>query len=185
MGAIMSLFPAIAASKPSTLEATPKKPLVLASRASKLAQIQTNYVLALLRAAHPSVEFTTSFTTNAEGDKDKINALYILGGKAIWTKELEVVLKEGEVDFLVHSFKDVPTVLPEGMIIAAVPERASPLDSFVVKKGKEKEWRNLNDLPDGSTVGTGSIRRIAQLRRTFPKLKFADVVSAVHIQLKL
>ncbi|KAL0960710.1 hypothetical protein HGRIS_005735 [Hohenbuehelia grisea] len=151
--------------------------ITLASRGSQLAQIQTNIVLAELEAAFPSTssgghKFTTSFMSTA-GDKNQSQALYLLGGKALWTKELEVALKEGDVDMLVHSLKDVPTTLPDGCLLGAILKREDPVDSLVVKKGKS--WKTLEDLPDGSVVGTSSVRRVAQLRRKFPKLQFLDV----------
>lgn len=148
----------------------------LASRASQLAQIQTNLVRDALAAAHPSLTFATSFMTTG-GDHNQSQALYLLGGKALWTKELEVALKEGVVDMLVHSFKDVPTVLPDGCEIAGVMEREDPVDCLVVKKGET--WTSLEELPDGSVVGTSSVRRVAQLKRKFPTLVFKDVVSLV------
>ncbi|KAJ7451134.1 porphobilinogen deaminase, dipyromethane cofactor binding domain-containing protein [Mycena latifolia] len=149
----------------------------LASRASQLAQIQTNIVVAELEALFPpeadaSPRFATSFMSTA-GDRNQSQALYLLGGKALWTKDLEVALKEGSVDMLVHSFKDVPTVLPDGCIIGAILERENPVDSLVVKAGKD--WKSLEELPAGSVVGTSSVRRVAQLRRNFPELKFLDV----------
>ncbi|KAJ7674427.1 porphobilinogen deaminase [Mycena rosella] len=149
----------------------------LASRASQLAQIQTNIVVAELEARFPpaaeaSPRFATSFMSTA-GDRNQSQALYLLGGKALWTKDLEVALKEGSVDMLVHSLKDVPTVLPDGCVIGAILEREDPVDSLVVKAGKE--WKSLEDLPAGSVVGTSSVRRVAQLRRNFPELKFLDV----------
>ncbi|KAJ6519227.1 porphobilinogen deaminase, dipyromethane cofactor binding domain-containing protein [Mycena sanguinolenta] len=149
----------------------------LASRASQLAQIQTNIVVAGLEALHPpsvdsSPRFATSFM-NTAGDRNQSQALYLLGGKALWTKDLEVALKDGTVDMLVHSFKDVPTVLPDGCVIGAILEREDPADSLVVKAGKE--WKSLEELPAGSVVGTSSVRRVAQLRRKFPHLKFLDV----------
>jgi hydroxymethylbilane synthase len=108
------------------------------------------------------------------GDKNQSQALYLLGGKALWTKELEVALKDGTVDMLVHSLKDVPTTLPSGCLLGAILEREDPADSLVVKQGKP--WKSLDDLPDGSVVGTSSVRRVAQLKRKFPKLQFLDVV---------
>jgi hypothetical protein len=152
----------------------------LASRASQLAQIQTNIVLKELQAFFPldtgltPPTFQTSFMTTA-GDKNQSQALYLLGGKALWTKELEVALKEGLVDMLVHSLKDVPTSLPEGCTIGAILKREDPTDCLIVKSGEC--WKSLEDLPDESVVGTSSVRRIAQLRRQFPKLKFLDIVS--------
>ncbi|KZT58412.1 hypothetical protein CALCODRAFT_494900 [Calocera cornea HHB12733] len=146
-------------------------PYVLGSRGSKLALIQANLVLSALRAAHPSLAFTIA-TVSVEGDRNKSLALYLLGGKSLWTKELEVALLEGEVDMLVHSLKDVPTLLPEGCALGAVPEREDPRDSLVVKEGLG--YKTLEDLPEGSVVGTSSVRRVAQLRRSFPHLLFQD-----------
>ena len=156
-----------------------KKPtFTLASRASQLAQIQTNIVKDALAKAHPSMSFETSFMTT-EGDKNQSQALYVLGGKALWTKELEVVLKDNLVDMLVHSLKDVPTTLPDGCELGAILKREDPVDSLVMKTGLD--YKSLDELPDGSVVGTSSVRRVAQLRRLYPKLKFADVVRRVII----
>ncbi|GLB36582.1 putative porphobilinogen deaminase, dipyromethane cofactor binding domain [Lyophyllum shimeji] len=162
----------------------------LASRASQLAQIQTNIVLASLQALYPPPStpdavhhgptFATSFMTTA-GDKNQSQALYLLGGKALWTKELEVALKERQVDMIIHAFKDVPTTLPEGCAIGAVLKREDPVDSLVVKSGKP--WKRLEDLPEGSVVGTSSVRRVAQLRRNFPSLKFQDVRGNLNTRL--
>jgi hydroxymethylbilane synthase len=150
-----------------------QRAFVLASRASKLAQIQTNIVRDGLEAAFPSLSFGTSFMTT-EGDKNQSQALYLLGGKALWTKELEVALKENVVDMLVHSLKDVPTTLPEGCEIGAILEREDPVDSLVVKQGLL--YKSLEEFPEGSVVGTSSVRRVAQLRKSFPGLVFLDVV---------
>jgi len=153
-------------------EAPKPRVFTLASRASELAQIQTNLVRDALAAQNPSTVFETAFMSTG-GDKNQSQALYLLGGKALWTKELEVALRAGEVDMLVHSFKDVPTELPEGCEIGGVMKREDPVDSLIVKKGKE--WKSLEELPDGSVVGTSSVRRVAQLKRRFPKLVFKDV----------
>lgn len=164
----------------TTDSSSPARTFVLASRASQLAQIQTNIVLGSLQALHPPTDdpsvpkFSTSFMSTA-GDKNQSQALYLLGGKALWTKELEVALKEDQVDMLVHSLKDVPTTLPEGCVIGAILEREDPVDSLVMKKGVQ--WKTLDDLPIGSAVGTSSVRRVAQLKRLYPGLKFLDVVS--------
>ncbi|KAI0344282.1 porphobilinogen deaminase [Trametopsis cervina] len=150
---------------------SPRK-FILASRASELAQIQTNITRDALQAKFPSIAFETSFMTTG-GDHNQSQALYLLGGKSLWTKELEVALKEGVVDMLVHSYKDVPTTLPDGCEIAGVLEREDPVDSLVVRK--DLHWKTLEELPDGSVVGTSSVRRVAQLKRIFPKLVFRDV----------
>ncbi|XP_006454542.1 hypothetical protein AGABI2DRAFT_189797 [Agaricus bisporus var. bisporus H97] len=161
---------------------------VLASRASQLAQVQTNIVLASLQKQFPSQQgddqagqtFSTSFMSTA-GDKNQSQALYLLGGKALWTKELEVALQDGTVDILIHSLKDVPTTLPSGFQLGAILEREDPADSLVVKQGKP--WKSLDDLPDGSVVGTSSVRRVAQLKRKFPKLQFSDVRGNLNTRL--
>ncbi|EGN94082.1 hypothetical protein SERLA73DRAFT_96894 [Serpula lacrymans var. lacrymans S7.3] len=153
---------------------------ILASRASKLAQIQTNLVRDALETTFPSLSFDTSFMTT-EGDKNQSQALYLIGGKALWTKELEVALKDNAVDMLVHSLKDVPTILPEGCEIGAILERENPVDSLVVRQGIP--YKSLGELPDGSVVGTSSVRRVAQLRRSFPKLIFQDVRGNLNTRL--
>lgn len=154
----------------------PPRRITLASRASQLAQIQTNMVADALKKAFPAPTyyFLTSFMATA-GDKNQSQALYLLGGKSLWTQELEVALQENMVDMLVHCLKDVPTVLPPGCEIGAILERENPVDSLVMKKGLD--GKTLEDLPEGSVVGTSSVRRVAQLRRKFPKLVFMDVVS--------
>ena len=155
-----------------------KKPFILASRASQLAQVQTNIVLDALRTAFPDESFGASFMTT-EGDKNQSQALYLVGGKAFWTKELEVALIDGSVDMLVHSLKDVPTTLPAGCILGGILEREDPADSLVVKEGLS--YKSLDEFPDGSVIGTSSVRRVAQLRNSYPNLKFADVVRLLLI----
>jgi hydroxymethylbilane synthase len=113
------------------------------------------------------------------GDKNQSQALYLLGGKSLWTKELEVALKESVVDMLVHCLKDCPTVLPDGCEIGAVLEREDPVDCLVVKDGGG--WKSLAEMPEGSVVGTSSVRRVAQLRRLYPGLVFLDVVSSYRV----
>jgi hydroxymethylbilane synthase len=170
---ILDWLPVGAGSLPTPPDST--RPIVLASRASKLAQIQTNMVLDALRQANPGLAFETMFMST-EGDKNQTQALYLLGGKALWTKELEVALVQGEVDVLVHCLKDMPTSLPEGCELGAILEREDPVDCLVVKNGLA--YRTLDDLPAGSIVGTSSVRRVAQLRRNYPQLAFQDVVCA-------
>lgn len=116
---------------------------------------------------------------SSAGDRNKSQALYLLGGKSLWTKDLEVALQERRVDMLVHCLKDVPTTLPDGCIIGAILEREDPVDSLVVKAGEK--WKSLEELPAGSVVGTSSVRRIAQLRRSFPQLKFLDLVCDLNL----
>ena len=162
------------------MSAEPRR-IVLASRASQLAQIQTNIVLDALKSTFPDRAFGTSFMST-QGDKNQSQALYLLGGKSLWTKELEVALLEGEVDLLVHSLKDVPTTLPEGCALGAILEREHGEDCLVVKRGYTavdgKTVHTLDDLPTGAVIGTSSVRRVAQLKRKYLGLVFKDVVRA-------
>ena len=150
------------------------RPFTLASRPSKLAVIQTESVLATLQNKHANINFKTRYISSA-GDKNQTDALYLMGGKSVWTEELEAALLDGSVDLVVHSLKDVPTTLPSGMEIGAILERADPLDGLVMKDGLP--FKTLDELPDGSVIGTSSLRRVAQLRRSHPGFKFIDVVS--------
>lgn len=161
----------------SALEQTPApRRFVIGSRASKLAVVQAELVYEALKQLHPpsSATFALSYM-RTEGDKNQTQALYLMGGKALWTKELEVALLEGEVDLIVHCLKDIPTQLPDGCELGAILEREDPSDCLVVKEGLP--YKTLDELPEGSVIGTSSVRRVAQLRRKYPKLKFADVVS--------
>ena len=153
---------------------------VVGSRASKLAQLQTHSIKDALTTAHPNESFDVAFMLTG-GDKNKVDPLYLFGaaGKALWTEELETaLLKDKTIDLIVHSLKDMPTTLPPGAELGAIIERHDPLDSLVVRKGLE--YKSLKDLPDGSVVGTSSVRRVAQLRRAFPKLVFSDMVRKSH-----
>jgi hydroxymethylbilane synthase len=83
----------------------------------------------------------------------------------------------GKFDLIIHSCKDVPTALPDGCEIACMLKREDPRDALVVKKGLA--YKTLEEMPDGAVIGTGSVRRVAQLKRAFPKLVFQDMVSTV------
>ncbi|KAH9910898.1 porphobilinogen deaminase [Epithele typhae] len=161
--------------------ATDLRTFTIASRASELAQVQTNIVRDALAKLYPEHAFATSFMTTG-GDHNQSQAIYLIGGKEMWTKELEVALREGAVDMLVHSYKDVPTALPAGCAIAGVLERENPVDSLIVKEGLS--YKSLEELPDGSVVGTSSVRRVAQLKRRFPKLVFQDVRGNLNTRMK-
>ncbi|KAL8277148.1 hypothetical protein RQP46_010476 [Phenoliferia psychrophenolica] len=158
---------------PPTSSQRPK--FVLGSRNSKLAMVQATLVSRQLQSHFPELDISIHSMTTL-GDQNLAEPLYVLGGsggKALWTTELEQCLLSGRVDAVVHSLKDVPTEFPQGCELGAVLEREDPSDALVVRKGLD--YRSLEDLPDGSVVGTSSVRRVAQLRRCFPKLRFADV----------
>src|SRR5581483_6406236 len=113
------------------------------------------------------------------GDRIKDKPLREFGGKGLFTKEIDEALLSGAVDLAVHSMKDLPTVLPEGIVIAAVLPRADVRDAFISSKA-----RSLTELPRGSVVGTSSLRRAAQVRRLRPDLRIADLRGNVETRLR-
>ena len=141
---------------------------MIGTRGSKLALWQSNYVKGLLaELTGLPVELTIIKTT---GDKILDVPLAKVGGKGLFTKELEVELLAGRVDLCVHSMKDVPTDLPEGCIIAATPQRVDPRDVIVSGAGY-----NLETLPQGARLGTSSLRRRSQVVALRPDLEIVDV----------
>jgi hydroxymethylbilane synthase len=133
--------------------------LTIASRGSQLALWQARWVSESLTALGHQCRIEIIKTT---GDKITDVPLAQIGGKGLFTKEIEDALLDGRADLAVHSLKDLPTELPAGLALAAVPEREDPHDAVVGRK--------LVDLPAGATVGTSSLRRAAQLRRLRPDL---------------
>ncbi|KAI5478546.1 major facilitator superfamily protein [Pseudohyphozyma bogoriensis] len=168
----------LSASKPT--EAT-KSVFRLGTRESKLAMAQAVTVKASIEGLFPGLEVQICGMTTT-GDNNQSQPLYLMGGKALWTKELEVSLLEGKLDAIVHCLKDMPTELPEGCELGAILEREDPSDALVVKAGLE--YKSLEELPDGSVIGTSSVRRVAQLRRVFPRLKFADLRGNLQTRLR-
>ncbi|KKA28620.1 hypothetical protein TD95_004982 [Thielaviopsis punctulata] len=154
----------------------------IGSRKSALALKQTDLVIAALQRLHPHIDFRVN-SINTAGDKDQATALYNFAGKGLWTNELEAMLAANSVDFIVHSLKDMPTVIPDGFSLACITEREDPRDVLVVKASLASQYRSLADLPAGSVVGTSSIRRIAQLKRRHPGLRFADVRGNIQTRL--
>jgi hydroxymethylbilane synthase len=132
--------------------------LRIATRKSQLALWQAEHVAALLRAAHPELQIEM-VPLVTQGDRIQDRSLAAIGGKGLFIKELEVAIEEKCADIAVHSMKDVPADLPDGMIIAAVLQRADPRDALVTTSGISR----LEDLPLGAVVGTSSLRRQAQL----------------------
>ncbi|RGB25936.1 porphobilinogen deaminase [Rhizophagus diaphanus] len=154
--------------------------ITIGSRKSQLALIQTKHVQQLLEASFPDHSFPiTSMTTI--GDQILSKPLFRIGEKSLFTKELEIALQNKIVDLVVHSLKDLPTTLPEGMTIAAVLKRENPRDALVIKEGLS--YKSVDELPKGSVIGTGSTRRIAQLKAAFPDLVFQDVRGNLNTRL--
>lgn len=146
-----------------------KSKLIIGSRGSKLALWQSEHVAALLKAAFPGVEVEVEvFST--KGDRILDKPLPEIGGKGLFTAELEAGLREERIDLAVHSLKDLPTEDAPGLVIGAISERATPNDALVCKK-----WKTLGELPQGAKVGTSSLRRRAQLMARRPDLEIVDI----------
>ncbi|CRK24437.1 hypothetical protein BN1708_013964, partial [Verticillium longisporum] len=154
----------------------------IGTRRSALAVRQTELVIEALKRIRPDYTYEIH-AMQTLGDKDQVTALYNFGGKGLWTNELEAKLTNNEIDVIVHSLKDMPTVLPEGCILGAVVERENPHDVVVFKDTVADQYKSIADLPAGSVVGTSSIRRIAQLKRKYPGLQFADVRGNIQTRL--
>lgn len=158
-----------------------KKVIKVGSRKSQLALIQTNTVIDKLKKIYPELEFEiVSMTTH--GDNILDIALSKIGSKDLFTRELEVALENKDVDFVVHSLKDLPTRIPEKLVIGCVCKRDSALDAVVMHP--KHAGKKLQDLPDDSVIGTSSLRRIAQLTRKFPTFKFESIRGNLNTRLK-
>lgn len=152
----------------------------IASRKSQLALVQTYWVKAELEKAFPDLTFEV-VTMETQGDKVLDVSLSKIGDKGLFTQELEDGMLKGDTDFAVHSLKDLPTNLPQGLMLGCVTEREDPADALVVhEKHKDKQ---LDTLPEGSIIGTSSLRRLAQLRHHFPHFNFKDIRGNVNTRL--
>jgi hydroxymethylbilane synthase len=144
----------------------------IGSRKSQLALVQTYWVQAQLQKSFPDITFEVH-TMSTQGDKILDVALAKIGDKGLFTKELELSMINKEIDFAVHSLKDLPTNLPAGLTLAAITERENPADAVVLHEKYKGE--KLETLPPGVVIGTSSLRRLAQLRHQFPHFTFKDV----------
>ncbi|MHC4643348.1 MAG: hydroxymethylbilane synthase [Planctomycetota bacterium] len=134
------------------------KNIRIASRASKLALAQVDLIRKLLENLSPGLE-TSIVKISTKGDRDKSDFLYKSESIGFFTSEVEKALLDGRADLAVHSLKDLPTALTPGLIVAAIPKRESPEDALIVRD----KVTSIKDLPPGTTIGTSSLRRIAQL----------------------
>ena len=146
-----------------------KKKVIVGSRDSVLAMWQTKFVVEQLMAVTDQYEFEI-VSLKTKGDKILDVSLAKIGDKGLFTKELEVGLLQGEIDFAVHSMKDMPTVLPEGLQISSLLKRHNPADVLISEK-----YDSFAALPQGAKVGTSSLRRKAQLLHARPDLDIHDV----------
>ena len=140
------------------------------TRGSNLALIQTNWAIDRLKEKFPEVEFEVKII-KTKGDKILHLSLDKIGDKGLFVKEIESQLLEGEIDLAVHSMKDMPAEVVEGLKFAAVPKREDPRDVIILREG----LNSFDELPIGATIGTGSKRRKYQLLRKRPDLNIVPI----------
>jgi hydroxymethylbilane synthase len=139
---------------------------------------QARHVASMIRTIHPDIEIVeTIIVTSGDKFQGKTAAEISPGGKEVWVKEIEEALLSGAVDLAVHSLKDVPAFLPEGLVLGAFPRRADPRDALVGAT-------SLAALREGARVGTTSVRRICQLRALRPDLQFHPLRGNVETRLR-
>jgi len=155
--------------------------LRIGTRGSPLALAQAEEVKARLLAADPELAAAAPeiVVIRTSGDRIRDRPLRELGGKGLFTKEIEEALLAGSIDLAVHSMKDVPTLLPEGLVIACILEREDPRDALIAASA-----RSLEALPQGAVVGTSSLRRRAQLLRRRPDLRIVEFRGNVDTRLR-
>jgi hydroxymethylbilane synthase len=154
------------------------KKLIIATRASDLALWQANYVKDIIEKKFPDIEVKLNKITS-RGDKILDKPLALIGGKGHFTKELEDEMLAGNADMAVHSLKDVPTYIPEGLELIAITKREDQSDVFLSHK-----YKSIDELPKGSIVGTTSLRRRMQLLKIRPDLKIKDLRGNVNTRLR-
>ena len=152
--------------------------IIIGTRSSKLALWQADYVADCLRREYPGLRVEKKLMTT-KGDKILDAPLAKIGGKGLFTKELEVDMLQGGIDLAVHSLKDMPTEVPEGLMLAAITKRFDPGDAVV-----SPQYRTFAALPQGAKVGTSSLRRKAQLLHARPDLRIEDLRGNVNTRLR-
>lgn len=153
--------------------------LVVGTRGSNLALVQTNWVVDQLKKENPGVEFEVKII-KTKGDLIKDLPLDKIGDKGLFVKEIEKSLLDGEIDMAVHSMKDMPSYLPEGLKFAHSPKREDPIDALIFKEG----YKSLDDLPQGARIGTGSKRRKYQLLKHRPDLEIVPIRGNIETRIK-
>ncbi len=154
------------------------KKLTIATRGSKLALWQSKHIKATLEEQYPSLEISLKIVITS-GDKILDVPLAKIGGKGLFLKEIEEAMLSSEAHMAVHSLKDVPTVMPDGLILAAITEREDSRDALLSEK-----YSNIDALPKGATVGTSSLRRRMQLAKLRPDLLIKDLRGNVDTRIR-
>jgi hydroxymethylbilane synthase len=160
-----------------------KDKLIIGSRGSKLALWQAEWTKGRLEELHPQLEVSIEII-KTYGDMQKTAPLAVIGGKGVFTKELEDALLDKRIDLAVHSLKDLPTTLPTGLAIAAITEREDTRDALVLREGLTLERPSIGALPQGSVIGTSSLRRLSQLKYLRPDLSIKDLRGNVDTRLR-
>lgn len=158
------------------------RPLVIGSRGSKLALWQAEQAKARLFELHPEVDVRIEIIKTT-GDV-KTDPLSVIGGKGVFTKELEDALLDGRIDLAVHSLKDLPTILPDVLAISAICQRDDPRDALVVRDELKARAGSILNLPEQAVVGTSSQRRVAQLKSLRSDVVVKDVRGNVDTRLR-
>lgn len=153
--------------------------IIIGSRGSELAMWQAHHVADLLKERHPELQVAIEII-HTMGDKILDTSLSIIGGKGVFTKEIETALLDTQIDLAVHSLKDLPTALPDGLMLGAIPERANVEDVFLSNDTNAR----LMHLPDGATIATGSLRRKAQLLAKRPDFNIVDIRGNVPTRIR-
>ena len=153
--------------------------IVVGTRGSKLALVQTNWVVDELKKANPEIEFEVKII-KTKGDLVTHLPLHKIGDKGLFTKEIEQQLLDKEIDMAVHSMKDMPSYLPEGLKFAHSPRREDPRDALIFREG----YKTLEDLPQGAKIGTGSKRRKYQLLKHRPDLEIVPIRGNIETRIK-
>jgi hydroxymethylbilane synthase len=151
--------------------------LRIATRGSKLARWQADWVCSRLRESHPDLNVVL-IEIKTHGDRDRNSPLAAIGGTGLFTKEIQRALLDGSADVAVHSLKDLPTQEPDALVLGAIPEREDVADALIAPS-----HRTLESLPTGATVGTGSLRRRAQLLFARPDLDVRSIRGNVETRL--
>ena len=154
------------------------KKLVIATRGSQLALWQSNHIKAVLEEQNPGLEVSLNVIITT-GDRIQDKALSKIGGKGLFLKELEEAMLRGEAQIAVHSLKDVPTVMPDGLLLAAITEREDARDALLSEK-----YTNIEALPQGAVVGTSSLRRRMQIQKLRPDLVIKDLRGNVDTRIR-
>ncbi len=164
-----------------TSTAAPIRTIRIGSRKSQLALVQTHWVRDELQKQFPDLTFEVQ-TMDTQGDKVLDVSLSKIGDKGLFTQELEDGMVQGDIDFAVQSLKDLPTRLPEGLILGCVTEREDPADALVVHA--QHQDKQIHTLPQGAVIGTSSLRRLAQLRHHYPHFTFKDIRGNLNTRLR-